>query len=145
MMTLIDLVNMTRAYARDTNSQMFKKVLIVAFLNQAQDRLKQYKVFEGMTELVDDTDTPIVLPSHYHYMLALFASSRCYDMDERFYEGVEKRNEFEGLLESLIGEVQAGNVILVDAEGKPIEDGTIITDYVRDVYFKRVDEDATIL
>ena len=78
-------------------------------------------------------------------MLALFAASRCYDMDERFYEGTEKRNEFEQLLETLIGEIQAGNITVTDGLGNAVEDGTNVTDYVRDVYFKKGDEDATIL
>ena len=86
---------MTRLYCRDNNSYVFTDVQIKLFLNQAIDRIKQYKVFLGMKKLVNPYDVPNLLPEEYHYMLALFAASRCYDMDERFYEGIEKRNEFE--------------------------------------------------
>lgn len=144
-MTLKELIAMTRLYTRDSNDQMFKNIIITAFLNQAIDRITQYKVFEGMAKFVNEGDVTTLLPLQYHYMLALFAASRCYDMDERFYEGTEKRNEFEQLLETLIGEIQAGNITVTDGLGNAVEDGTNVTDYVRDVYFKKGDEDATIL
>lgn len=136
---------MTRLYCRDNNSYVFTDVQIKLFLNQAIDRIKQYKVFLGMKKLVNPDDVPNLLPEEYHYMLALFAASRCYDMDERFYEGVEKRNEFESLLDSLIADIQAGNIIITDTddEGNPVivEDGTIYIDYVKDEYFSCKTED----
>ena len=136
---------MTRLYCRDNNSYVFTDVQIKLFLNQAIDRIKQYKVFLGMKKLVNPDDVPNLLPEEYHYMLALFAASRCYDMDERFYEGVEKRNEFESLLDSLIADIQAGNIIITDTddEGNPVivEDGTIYIDYVKDEYFSSKTED----
>ena len=136
---------MTRLYCRENNSYVFTDVQIKLFLNQAIDRIKQYKVFLGMKKLVNPDDVPNLLPEEYHYMLALFAASRCYDMDERFYEGVEKRNEFESLLDSLIADIQAGNIIITDTddEGNPVivEDGTIYIDYVKDEYFSSKTED----
>ena len=144
-MTFNDLIYMTRLYCRDNNSYVFTDVQIKLFLNQAIDRIKQYKVFLGMKKLVNPDDVPNLLPEEYHYMLALFAASRCYDMDERFYEGVEKRNEFESLLDSLIADIQAGNIIITDTdgEGNPVivEDGTIYIDYVKDEYFSSKTED----
>lgn len=89
-----------------------------------------------MPHLESDEDSVKLLPEPYHYMLALFAASRCYDMDERFYEGVEKRNEFEGLLEELISEIQCGNLEITDDEGNIIEDGTTYIDYIKDEYFE---------
>lgn len=126
---------MTHIYTRDTNSYVFSDNYIDIFINQAIDRLRQYKVFEGMTYLEYSDDEPILLPSQYHYLLALFAASRCFDVDERFYEGVEKRNEFEGLLDDLIADIQAGNIVITDADGNAVEDGTNYVEYVTDAYF----------
>ena len=144
-MTFNDLIYKTSLYCRDNTSYVFTDVQIKLFLNQAIDRIKQYKVFLGMKKLVNPDDVPNLLPEEYHYMLALFAASRCYDMDERFYEGVEKRNEFESLLDSLIADIQAGNIIITDTddEGNPVivEDGTIYIDYVKDEYFSSKTED----
>ena len=126
---------MTHIFARDTNNYVFTDTYIDMFLNQAIDRLRQYKVFEGMSYLEYSDDEVTLLPSQYHYMLALFAASRCFDIDERFYEGVEKRNEFESLLDDLIADVQAGNIVITDSEGNNVEDGTNYIEYVTDAYF----------
>lgn len=130
---------MTRQYCRDTNSYVFTDTQIKMFLNQGIQRIRQYKAFSGMKELKELTDVPNILPEQYHYMLALFSASRLYDIDERFYEGVEKRNEFETLFDDLIAELQSGNLELtdVDADGNvvPVEDGAIYIDYIKDEYF----------
>ena len=144
-MTLNDLIYMTRQYCRDTNSYVFSDTQIKLFLNQGIHRLRQYKAFIGMKELVNLADVPNILPEQYHYMLALFSASRCYDIDERFYEGVEKRNEFESLLDDLIAEIQSGNLLLtdVDEDGNvvPVEDGTNYIEYIKDEYFKPRDSE----
>lgn len=128
---------MTHIFARDTNNYVFTDTYIDMFLNQAIDRLRQYKVFEGMSYLEYSDDEVTLLPSQYHYMLALFAASRCFDIDERFYEGVEKRNEFESLLDDLIADVQAGNIVITDSEGNNVKDGTNYIEYVTDAYFTK--------
>lgn len=135
-MNRIELVEMTRFYTRDTNSLVFTDSEIHTFLNQAIDRLKQYKIFRDMPYLIQDDQEVTVIPAHYHYMLALFSASRCYDKDERFYEGTEKRNEFESLLDELIAEVQSGNTKLSDSSGENLVDYTRYRDHVVDVYFK---------
>lgn len=136
-MTLHKLREMTHIFARDTNNYVFTDTYIDMFLNQAIDRLRQYKVFEGMSYLEYSDDEVTLLPSQYHYMLALFAASRCFDIDERFYEGVEKRNEFESLLDDLIADVQAGNIVITDSEGNNVKDGTNYIEYVTDAYFTK--------
>ena len=135
-MQLSDIMYMTRLYTRDNNSYVFSDTMIKMFVNQGIDRIKQYKVFSGMKQLVDGSDKPTHLPESYHYMLALFAASRCFDHDERHYEGTEKRNEFEQLLTELISEIQAGNLTIYDGKGNEVVDGTICCmDAVKDVYF----------
>lgn len=134
-MTLTELIAMTRLLSRDANSYVFTDEMIKAFLNQCISRLKQYKSFKGMGKLTAGSDVATHLPEPYHYMLSLFAASRCLDMDERFYEGTEKRNEFEMMLDELIAEIQTGNISIYDGDGTRVEDDTVCVDYVVDTYF----------
>lgn len=144
-MNLTDLIHMTRVYCRDNNNHMFTDSNIKMFLNQAIDRLRQYKVFDKMSYLESNDDVVTFLPSQYHYLLALFASSRCYDTDERFYEGIEKRNEFESAFSDLINEIETNNVIISDDDGSTIDDKPNYIDYVVDKYFKVGDEEDDVL
>lgn len=144
-MTLVDLRRLVRLYTRDENSYLFSDKTIQLFLNEAINRIKQYKIFEGMVKLVLDDDEPVLLPERYHHMLALYASSRCFENDQRFYEAVERRNEFESLLEGLISEIQAGNIVItkiVDGEKVVVEDTTNCLDAIKDVYFTRGVKDS---
>ena len=134
-MTLQELRNMTRAYARDTNSFMFTNDMVDMFINQAIDRLKHEPIFKGMVKLRDSIDSPILLPEEYHYMLALFSASRCLEFDERFYEATEKRNEFESLFTSLMAEIEAGNLTILDSDGNEVENTACYIDYVVNEYF----------
>ena len=140
-MTLSELIVMTRIYARDNNSFMFSEAAISMFINQAIDRIKQYKIFDNMPYLENGTDIVTYLPRPYHYMLALFAASRCYDTDERFYEGTEKRNEFEIYLDNLIGEIECGNITILDDNGVAVENSTTYIDHITDVYFVTTNSD----
>jgi len=138
-MQLIDIVYMTRLYTRDNNSYVFSDTMIKMFVNQGIDRIRQHNIFSGMGYLQDSSDEPTHLPSQYHYMLALFAASRCFDHDERHYEGVEKRNEFEQLLAEMIAEIESGNLKIFDGvngNGDEVVTGTSGTDdFVKDAYF----------
>lgn len=135
-MTLLDLIYMTRLYTRDNNSYVFSETMIRYFINQGIDRIRQYKIFSGMEHLDYLDDTPTYLPSQYHYMLALFAASRCFDHDERHYEGTEKRNEFEQLFAELIADVENGNIVITDGNGDAVTVGaTGVDDFVKDAYF----------
>lgn len=147
-MILNDLVRMTRVYCRDNNANMFTDTNIIMFLNQGIDRLRQYKMFQGMSHLSNGTDEVTYLPEQYHYLLALFASSRCYDTDERFYEGIEKRNEFESSFSELINEIESGNIVISTPEGETVEAFPSYIEYVKDAYFKPeggVEDDNSVL
>lgn len=135
-MTLTDLIYRTRLYTRDNNSYMFTDGMITLFLNEAIDRVRQYPHFTQMSYLNFASDEPKFIPVQYHYMLALFASARCFEHDERFYEAADRRNEFEQLLGDFINEVQSGNIPILDEEGNEIDDVTHTVDYVTDDYYK---------
>lgn len=136
-MTLNDLIKMTRTYCRDNNSYVFTEANIKMFINQAIDRIRQYKVFGDMPYLNSKSEQVKFLPEQYQYLLALFAAHRCYDTDERFYEGIEKRNEFEQVFSDLINEIEAGNVIITDAEGEALTDDDLpnYIEYIKNEYF----------
>lgn len=135
-MNLTDLITKTRIYARDNNSFMFKDTIIKDFINEGIDRLAQYKVFQNMPYLVNSNDNVSYLPRPYHYLLALFASARCYDTDERFFEGTEKRNEFEYYLDNLIADIENGNITIYDENSLPVLNTSTCVDYVTDTYYK---------
>jgi hypothetical protein len=134
-MTLNELIHQTRLFTRDTFSNVFLEADIVTFINQGISRVRQYKPFRTMPYLSAKGESPVILPEPYHYLLPLFAAARLFDMDERFSEGTEKRNEFEYYFADLIGEIQAGNVELTDGTGTAIDDTTNVIDYVTDTYF----------
>ena len=137
-MDLRNLISLTKLYVRDKNGYMFTSDECKLFINQAIDRLLQHPLFKGMIHLDIPEDVPIILPPQYHYILALFAASRLYDIDERFFEGTQKRNEFEQIFNDLVTQVEEGSVQLTDGEGNPIELSETYSwfqDYVVDEYY----------
>lgn len=144
-MNLEKLRTMTHTFARDTNGYVFPQDTVDMFINMAIDVLREYPVFADMEYLYLSSDVPKFLPEKYHYIIALYASSRCFDMDERFYEGTEKRNEFEQKLDDLIADIEAGNVIITDDEGKEVKNTYIASDEVVNDYFDVVLKDSDVI
>ena len=144
-MKLSELRRMTHSYTRDTNGYVFQDYDIDIYINQAIDRIRQYPIFRNMPYLHNDNDEPSYVPPHYHYMLALFSASRCYDIDERFYEGTNKRNEFETLLDDLIAEVEAGMQPIYDENGVEVENPANYTDEIRNVYHTSSIKDEDVI
>ena len=148
-MNLLDLRNMTRTMARDSNGYMFLAYMVDDYINQGIDRLKQTVVFRNMEHLNSDEDVPKLLPSQYHYLLSIFAASRCLEFDERHYEAVDRRNEFENLLSDLLSEIETGNLEITDdtdgdSKMETLNNGTYI-DYVTDTYFKFRPPDSEVI
>ena len=141
-MNLEKLRTMTHTLARDTNGYVFPQDTVDMFINMAIDVLREYPVFADMKPLELATDVPNYLPPRYHYLIALYASSRCFDMDERFYEGTEKRNEFEQKLDDLIADIEAGNITIYDDEGNEVKNTYIASDEVIDDYFNIETKDS---
>lgn len=132
-------------YARDTDSLVFSETAIKSFINEAINRIRQYEIFDDMVLLNNLTDVPILLPLKYHYLIAVYASSRLFDTDERFYEGTEKRNEFETLFGNLIEKIESGSVIIKDALGIVVANPDIATDYVTDEYYGNSSTDEEVI
>lgn len=144
-MNLTELTTMTRLYTRDTDSRLFADSDIKLFINQAINRCRQYPIFNSMVALSGLTDSPILLPSEYHYVLALYASSRLFDIDERFYEGTEKRNEFEYAFAELVSNIESGNLEIKDATGTVVENTANAIDYIVDEYFDSTTDEEEVL
>lgn len=135
-MNLLELRNMTRTMSRDNNGYMFLAYMIDDYINQGIDRLKQTVAFREMSHLHSDDDVPDILPEQYHYLLSIFAASRCLEFDERHYEAIDKRNEFENLLSDLLSEIETGNLKVTTSDSdEALTNGNYI-DYVTDKYFK---------
>lgn len=132
-MNLRELRKMARTLARDSKEHMFTSRMIDELINQGIDRLRQYPVFKTMEYLEDDDDVPSILPEPYHYILSMFASARLMEYDERHYEALDRRNEFETLLSQLLSEIENDRV--TGAEDN-LTNGEYI-DAVKDVYFCR--------
>lgn len=115
-------------------------------INEAIDRVTIIPQFADMIYLNADADIPIRLPSNFHYLLAIYACARAFDMDERFYEGTQKMNEFETKLDELQRLIEEGKVVIKDGDGEAITDTSAI-DYIKDVYFydsQDIDVDGSI-
>lgn len=123
--------------SRDSGDYIFTEKMLENFINEGIDRLKQTIVFKDMVHLESKYDEPIILPEQYHYILALYASSRCMEYDERHYEALDKRNEFENLLTQLLADIQAERIekgVTEEGETEYLNDG-FYRDYVKDEYF----------
>lgn len=143
-MTLVDLIGLARNYTRDIDSRIFTDGTIRTFINEGIDRVKHFNVFKDMSQLTLPADKVTFLPNPYHHMLALYASSRLFDIDGRYYEGTEKRNEFEHLFAELKDSIDNGVLEIFNTDGEVVENNSYIDDNVTDVYFKVVNKNATI-
>lgn len=136
-MTLSDVVNRVRSYTRDTTGTLFSRSDIVDFANEGIDRLKQIVALNNMTYLNNDVDEPILLPSQYHYAIAVYSASRCFTQDEQTSLAESFMREFEGLFALLELGIKEGTIKIFDANGKPCVDENEF-DGVVNVYFSEV-------
>lgn len=147
-MTLSDILELSKLHTRDTNSALFNNVMCTIYVNEGIDRMRQWKPLRGMAHLVNETDEPTILPDEWHYLLALWVSSRCFDFDERFYEATEKRDEFENAFAQFRADVECGTITLYGSDGNPIDlstEGDCVIDYIKDVYFKNPIKDEDVI
>lgn len=139
-----DLVYRVRRITRDFNASIFHNKDIIDFINEGIDRFKQIiPEFADMVYLVNDSDEPILLPSPYHHLLAVYSASRCFAQDERHYQATTMMNEFEVKLEELKQKIEVGELVIYDESGNAVE-VTYEPDYVVDNYYD-VDSDTTDL
>lgn len=133
-MTLNEIITRVRSYTRDTTGTLFTSSDVQDFANEAIDKLRQITALEKMKYLKDGEDTPNLLPSQYHYAIAVYGASRCYTQDEQHYLAQTFLSEFEGLYSLLELGIKEGTIKITDEEGNVISDENTL-DSVKDVYF----------
>lgn len=133
-MTLNEIITRVRSYTRDTTGTLFTSSDVQDFANEAIDKLKQITALEKMNYLKNGEDTPNLLPSQYHYAIAVYSASRCYTQDEQHYLAQTFLSEFEGLYSLLELGIKEGTIKITDEEGNVISDENTL-DSVKDVYF----------
>ena len=135
-MTLNELVSRVRSYTRDTTGTLFTLSDVKSFINEGIDKLRQIKVLEGMKYLESDTDIPDLLPSQYHYSLAVYSASRCFSQDEQHYLAQTFMEEFLGLYSLIELGIKEGTIVIIGSDGEQINSDDEF-DGVVDVYFRR--------
>jgi hypothetical protein len=140
---LTSLINRVRSLTRDFSGSVFRDVDITDFMNEGIDRIKQViPALSELTYLVNGTDTPNLIPSQYHSLLAIFSTARCFAQDERHYQATNNMNEFEAKLDEFKVHLESGIVSIVDSNNNPIAISNT-TDHVVDDYFFTHDEEES--
>lgn len=129
-----DLILRTRRYVRDKSGKRFASDEIMDYINEGIDRIRSYALFQEMPYINDDGDDIYYLPEEYQYALALYASSRCFGVDNDFYQEQQKRNEFENIFADLVARIECGEIKIADITGSEVECVYPIS-YVVDEYY----------
>lgn len=135
-MRRIDLTKRVRSFTRDFSNSIFREEDIIDFLNEGIERFQQViPQLEGLQYLDSNDSVPTMIPPRYQHLLAVYATSRCFNQDERHYQASTYMNEFETKLDELKGKVESGEVEIIDPDtGEPVV-VDIPPDYVNDTYF----------
>lgn len=121
MMNRMLLIQRVRNLTRDLSNAIFREIDIIDYINESIDRIKQViPELVGMQYLTSNEDSPSFLPSHYHHLIAIYATSRCFGQDERHYQATNFMNEFETKMDDLKSEISNGQVVIKDAQGIPV-------------------------
>ena len=133
-MTLNTMIDRVRQDTRDTTGSLFTKEDIIAFINDGIDRTKRYKYFKDMVYLENLSDEPILLPSEYHHLLAIYGASRCFTQDEQHAIAQQFMNEYEFKTQEVELLIEDGD-LEIDGYDK---DKNKEFDAVKNVYFMEV-------
>lgn len=128
----------TRSMLRDFTGSVFRASDVDAYINEGIDRFKQViPEFEKLEYLPDGSAIPIMIPSAYQHLLALYSASRCFGQDDRHYQSSTYMNEFETKLHELKTKIEGGEVVIIDPDTNLPVVMPYIEDYVRDNYFMK--------
>lgn len=120
-MNRTQIVQRVRGLTRDFSNSIFREQDIIDFINESIDRCKQViPELKSMVYLLTANQQPILLPSEYHYLLAIYSTARCFSQDERHYQATTYMNEFEVKLEELKTSIKNGEVAIVDNNGNTV-------------------------
>lgn len=138
-MTFKELQDYARQLLRDINKTIFQEVEISRTINEGIDRMRSVKELRKMTKLESPDDIPEYVPDEYHHLLSLFSASRCFFQDEQFQQATMLMNEFESKFFELKEGIENGDIVITDKDGNVENSGENQIDYIKDVYFKRVE------
>lgn len=135
-MKRLDLVRRVRALTRDFSNSIFREEDVIDFINEGIERFQQViPQLENLPYLLSNDSEPEMIPARYQHLLAVYATSRCFNQDERHYQASTYMNEFETKLDDMKSKIEAGEVNILDPEtGEPIL-AEHAPDYVTDTYF----------
>lgn len=124
------IIQRVRQNTRDFSNSIFREQDIIDFINEGIDRIRQYiPELRNMTHLLAPQQVPNLLPPQYHHLIAVYATARCFSQDERHYQATTYMNEFEVKLDELKSNIESGNIVIVDEDGKRVVND-IDVDYV---------------
>jgi len=114
-MKRLDLIARVRANTRDFSNSIFREQDIIDYINEGVMRFKQIiPELNGLSDLLVQSQEPNLIPKEYHHLIALYASSRCFSQDERYYQATTLMNEFEVKLGEFKDKVESGEVVITD-------------------------------
>lgn len=133
-MTLLDLITRARRNLNDKDSSIYERDDIVSYVNEAIDRMKDIYVFQNEVYLSDNLDELDIIPTQYQYLLAVYATARCFSLDEQYYQATTFMNEFEVKRQEMIDAIESGELTVTDSLGVAIT-FDYESDAVENVYF----------
>jgi hypothetical protein len=130
----VGITDVRRVLNDDTND-VWNDGDIIAYLNEAILIIKNTVplYFDDLDEVTASTDT-INIENVYRPLVTLFATARCYEQDEQDYKAQKQMNEFESRRVEMEEKILQSDAYQVKIDAL-VEAGTIVPDYVRDVYF----------
>lgn len=135
--TMAQAIARTRRYLKDQTTSVWSDEEIMDFINEGISAVKRKipEYFYDLLEIFIKADT-INLDGEYKTLPCIFAASRCFEQDEQHYRAVQRRNEFESLLEEMDSQIRDSYKYeeKVAASDNPYATN-LDMDYVVDVYF----------
>lgn len=130
-MKRLELIRRVRSLTRDFSNSIFREQDIIDFLNEGIDRFKQLiPELRGINKLLANQQEVNLIPEEYQHLLAVYATSRCFNQDERHYQATTYMNEFEIKLDELKESIMNGDITITDENGNSLEVGKGSVDYV---------------
>ena len=129
----------TRRHLKDTTQNVWTDDDIKQFINDAITLIRQSVplYFSNLYTTPYDVDGvmsyDINIEEDYALLIPLFCAARCFEQDEQHYRAVQKMNEFEARMASMITIIMES-----DAYAQILEESGGSVDVVRDVYFNTV-------
>lgn len=136
-MNRLALMGRVRSLTRDLSNAIFREIDVVDYINEGIDRIKQLiPEFGAMDRLTSNSSEPLMMPTHYHHLLAVYSASRCFAQDERAYQASTLMNEFEQKIEELKQSIEDGRTKILDlVTGLPVT-AVYEAGYITENYFE---------